>query len=621
MCAGSFSGIFSRNNSVSMPAVRTILSEGEGLVPELVNEEVVFCHGSDNSNVVKDGNGWVICGKVEIYNRADVWKKLAIPNSPRNDLELVLQLYRRFGDRTPHLLNGAFSFAIWNPQTEKLFVARDHLGVFPLFYFLSERFFVFSDSIKLLSKFAFARGLNRDKIIQLLQKIYADKEQTIFSEIRSLSPAYCMQIDKWGCVRQKYWELRAAKQVQVHSLQDAAEGLSERLLTAVRSRIADGKSVGLELSGGLDSSAIAALVSQSADKKRLFAFSNVLPATHKRSFTGFGDEWDKASTVARHLGLPVPVAVDRIDDPVTLSERIVEQTGIPFNFYLSFYQTGIYNAASRQGVPALFSGFGGDEGISMQAGQRYVVSLARRIRLRALFGYYSSTGLPYGKAAAATAYQVGRYALKSKQRENRKYLLNRYDHLLFNDHILTDDDNRKRFLGDDYYKYYSPKERMNFFMTSGGTMARLESGYLISGCYGLSYKYPFLDVPVLEYFYGLPDAYKAGATGDRAVLRKAMEGMLPVSIIDQPKRDTLATATVPFHRVEREKYFEQVKQYLLSLAKDHELFDFWERDKLFSLCAGVHNAYLEGKYYDQLLAGLMLVFFLKNHNAKTFYEI
>jgi hypothetical protein len=73
--------------------------------------------------------------------------------------------------------------------------------------------------------------------------------------------------------------------------------------------------------------------------------------------------------------------------------------------------------------------------------------------------------------------------------------------------------------------------------------------------------------------------------------------------------------------VEREKYFEQVKQYLLSLAKDHELFDFWERDKLFSLRAGVHNTYLEGKYYDQLLAGLMLVFFLKYHNSKTFYEI
>ncbi|WP_276134901.1 asparagine synthetase B family protein [Polluticoccus soli] len=621
MRAGNFIGVFSRNGTVSMPAVHAALCNGDVSVFGSVNNEVAFFQNDRKGNIVKDDDGWVICGKAEIYNREDVCKKLAIGNQPANDLELILQAFKKTGSSTPGLLNGAFSFAIWDPQTEALFAARDHIGLFPLFYFISERLFFFSDSIKLLSKFAFARCLNNSKIIQLLQKTYGDKEQTIFEEIQSLSPAYSICVDRKKSVCRKYWALSAVLPSRVQNLEDAAEGLQDRLLIAMRTRLDGDLNVGIELSGGLDSSSIAVLASQIADRKELFAFSNVLPVAHKQSFAGFSDEWDKATMVADHLGLPAPTAIDHIEDPVTLSESIIEQAGIPFNFYLSFYQTGIYKAAACQGVGALFSGFGGDEGISMQVGQRYVVSMVRQLQLQSLFCHYSKMGLFRGKAVVATAYQVGRYALRNKHRENRRYLLNRYNHLLFTNDLLEDDLNRKQYLGDDYFKHYSPGERMNFFMTSGGTTARLESGYFISGAYGLSYKYPFLDVSVLEYFYSLPDALKVNADGDRAVLRKAMEGLLPASIINQPKQPAIASATVPFHRVERERHFERVKDYLMSLSESHQLFDFWDRNKLSSLRLGVHNSYIEGKYYDQLLAGMMLSLFLQQQKATTFHEI
>ena len=221
--------------------------------PESLYEELPF-----------EKDGLVITADARIDNRKELSKELGIQDKENiPDSYFILMAYKRWNEECLDKLLGDFAFAIWDKNLDKLFCARDHMGVKPFYYYLSDDLFVFGTEIKAIFTFTeIPIKLNEKKLALFFMKDIMDKELTFYEDIKCLPAAHNLTVNKHKIVLKTYWELNPNSEIIMDSEEDYVEAFLEIFVEAVRCRLRSSVPIGFELSGGLDSSSIVCTVKE-----------------------------------------------------------------------------------------------------------------------------------------------------------------------------------------------------------------------------------------------------------------------------------------------------------------------------------------------------------------------
>ncbi|HUJ51283.1 MAG TPA: asparagine synthase (glutamine-hydrolyzing), partial [Bryobacteraceae bacterium] len=206
----------------------------------------------------------------EIYNHADLRPALERAGhryQTRSDTETILHAYEQHGPGCLDLFRGMFAFAIWDRSRRRLFCARDRLGIKPFYYYWDGRLFAFASEIKALFEHpAISPELDPELLPEVLTFGYTSGDRALFRGIRKLMPGHHLTLDlnqpRPQPKIERYWDVPAATP---SGDEDWAAETRRRLEESVRTHLMSDVPLGMFLSGGIDSSAIAALIKRSTD--------------------------------------------------------------------------------------------------------------------------------------------------------------------------------------------------------------------------------------------------------------------------------------------------------------------------------------------------------------------
>lgn len=220
--------------------------------------------------MVSSNNRYVIVFNGEIYNFIELRKDLekeGISFKTHTDTEVLLVLYEKYGADCLKFLNGMFAFAIWDSLSKDLFLARDRLGKKPLYFYRQGNRFAFASEIKSLLKLPFVeREIRNDAAKDFFAYQYIPDPKTIYKNIHKLKPGYCLRLSGDTLTEAQYWDVTFSDEnTNKLSLNEAEEGLYERINEATRLRMISDVPLGAFLSGGVDSSAIVGLMANQSE--------------------------------------------------------------------------------------------------------------------------------------------------------------------------------------------------------------------------------------------------------------------------------------------------------------------------------------------------------------------
>lgn len=308
----------------------------------------------------------------EIYNYRELRAELAAAGhsfTTQTDSEVLLHLYERHGLDMLGRLNGIFAFAIHDARTHgrpagvdrgALFLVRDQVGVKPLYFSSTPQGFLFASEIKaLLCDPAIGREIDPLALQQMLAYLWTPAPRTMLRAVRKLEPGCAMLVHRGAVLRHwRYYRLPYDGRRDMRSRAAVATELNARLEQAVRRQLVADVPVGAFLSGGLDSSAVVAMMRRAQPDQRIQCFS-----------IGFGDDVDTegnpadlpyARRVAKHLNVDLEEiridasSIDRLEEMIALLDE-PQADPAPINALF------IAERARAMGIPVLLSGAGGDD--------------------------------------------------------------------------------------------------------------------------------------------------------------------------------------------------------------------------------------------------------------------
>src|ERR1043166_3812576 len=309
-----------------------------------------------------DRTAWIVFNG-EIYNYRELRKQLeALGHTfyTDSDTEAIVHAYDQYGTACPKHLRGMFAFAIWDERNKSLFIARDRVGKKPLLYAQTHDQLIFgSEFTALLTHPAISREVNYKAIHHYLSFISVPAPLTAYQSISKLEPGHWLLWRDGEIKLERYWQLDFSHKIDINE-QEAGERVSELLRDAVRVRLMSEVPLGAFLSGGIDSSAVVALMSQESSE-RIKTFS-----------IGFDEqdfsELHHARRIAEHVGADHHEFIVR-PDAVEVLPTLVEHYGEP---YADSSAVPTYYVAkeTRKRVTVALNGDGGDE--SFAGYERYV---------------------------------------------------------------------------------------------------------------------------------------------------------------------------------------------------------------------------------------------------------
>ncbi|MDH3689331.1 MAG: asparagine synthase (glutamine-hydrolyzing), partial [Gammaproteobacteria bacterium] len=308
----------------------------------------------------------------EIYNFKEIRRQLigeGVRFRSNTDTEVVVKAYERWGIDCLHRFRGMFAFAIWDRRENKLFLVRDRAGVKPLFYAEQGQTVIFGSEVRAIRAYPkMSRDISLDSLFHYLQFGYISPPESIFSDIQAVRPGHVVQFRLKGSpTEQQYWDIETSYRLGLEeqkrgvwdrkSEAEVEEELEELLAQAFRYRMVSDVPVGLFLSGGIDSTIVAAILS-----KRL--------GVDLRTFTvGFNEEeFNEANTAKRiaealgtnHRELYVGsesllTGINRM--PEIYDEPFGDSSGVPTNLLCTFAREDVKVALSADGGDELFCGY------------------------------------------------------------------------------------------------------------------------------------------------------------------------------------------------------------------------------------------------------------------------
>jgi len=301
-------------------------------------------------------SGNVITYNGEIYNFIELRKELGEQSfKTTSDTEVILRAYEKWGERCVEKLRGMFAFALWDVARNKLFVARDRFGIKPLYYATVGGTFYFASEIKALIPFLPKVEADRDGLHDYFCFQFCLGAKTMYSGVRQLEPAHCGYVEANGSLAPtRYWEVHYDLDWG-HDEKYFVERVRERLFDSVDVHLRADVEVGAYVSGGIDSSLVAALAQNLRPKDRFQAFTG--------KFAEFGEAFDESRYVralAEERGMKLHEVDITEDDFVRCMPEVIYHLDQPVAGPGSFPQYMVSGLVKGK-VKVVLGGQGGDE--------------------------------------------------------------------------------------------------------------------------------------------------------------------------------------------------------------------------------------------------------------------
>ena len=490
----------------------------------------------------------VIVFNGEIYNFRELRAELEANGHrfrSQTDTEVLLNLYLAEGEAMLSRLNGIFAFALWDGRSKSMFLARDGLGVKPLYYATTDRGVAFSSEIKSLIRLVpEVRELDAVALHRYMSFLWCPGEGTPLKAVRKLSPGEAMWVSQGRILRRWMWYRLPSFRGVVADLNemDASTGVAGHLQQAVRRQMVADVPVGAFLSGGLDSSAIVAFAREQNPDLRCFSIEVVGGQEE-----GVTDDLPFARRVAKHLGVGLEVVQIDAARMAGDLENMVAQLDEPLADPAPLNVLYISKLAREQGMKVLLSGAGGDD---LFTGYRrhHAVMLERYWRWLPLIGQVllekASAGLDQRRAINRRLARLFSGAgLNGDERLANYFLWSKEADLL----ALYTPEFRAQLSGSavcapmlDFLKPLpdatASLERMlvldqRFFLADHNLLYTDKMSMAV----GVEVRVPFLDLELVEFASRIPSGLKQRGSTGKWILKKAMEPFLPHDIIYRPK--------------------------------------------------------------------------------------
>ena len=491
----------------------------------------------------EDGTVWIVFNG-EIYNYQELREFLVGKGhifKTSTDTEVIIHLYEELGPECLRKLRGMFGFAIWDARDKSLFLARDRVGIKPLYYCLTDGSLVFASEIKaILADPSVNRQLAPELIDRFLTFLYVPGDETLLKGIRKLAPGHYLLIKDGKVAVRQYWDLEFTGSYRGRSVEQTESDLLALLSETVRLHMIADVPVGVLLSGGVDSTGVLSLAVEGTGKKIStftvgFAEQGVADERPYARLAAqkFGTEHYEMTISARDFAEFLPKYVWHMEEPVCEPPAIAL-------YYVS--------KLARNHVTVLLSGEGGDEAFAGYSNYRNLVWLERMKR----GGPWVNGALAGGISLVNSLSGSSRFA---------KYVPLMGDR--FPDYYFSRTSNPYRTTGNGLGSLYSsdfqaeldrehslqPVRDLQKHMRGRGTLDTmlyidtktwLPDDLLVKAdkmtmANSIELRVPLLDHKVLEFAASLPASRKLNGFTTKFILKKVLSERVPGEILNRKK--------------------------------------------------------------------------------------
>ncbi len=468
-----------------------------------------------------------ITADARLDNRSELAASLGIGKARLmavSDSEIILLSYKRWGKDCVNHLEGEFAFAIWDANTQKLFAATDHIGFRPFFYYDSPDQFIFCSEIKGIGAVKpLPNYFNEESLIQYFYS-KGKPNITYNQEIFALCGGNVLTLQDGNLSYLKYWNLESTGKYNFTKDQDWYDCTRELLYRAVENRLNTDVPIGVTLSGGLDSTSVACILSELLSKKNkpLYTFSSVLPLDHR------GIEKDERyyiDLVGKHCPNIIQTYVEApgVGPLSNLDEAFdIDET---FPVSVAYMNYALHSAAMQNQIRILFNGFGGDYWISWK-GHSVVYELVKKGKYKQALEIMQQFSVkekqPFHKIFRIMYLSQSPYYsfLRSLFRKQ-----NVMGQKMLNDNIM------KR-----YHRQISEKAKVNHIdslvldVNQGVIGRKVSKFYNRSNFYKMDTGTPLFDKNLYELLIDVPTHCYLNNGEERGLIRTIMDGVIPEEI-------------------------------------------------------------------------------------------
>ena len=506
---------------------------------------IVDIAGGQQPFANEDGTVHVVANG-EIYNFPELKEELIARGHrfrSRSDVEVLVHAYEEYGEEFLGRLRGMFALALWDGRTRTFMAARDRAGEKPLYYAETPAGLLVGSEIKaLLAHGSLSREMDLEALDQFLTYEYIIAPRTIFSAVRKLPAAHYLLYREGELSIHRYWDA-AAVRVREWEEAEAVEALRATFSTAVRRQMMADVPLGVFLSGGVDSSAVAVCMRDAADGRRVSSFS-----------MGFADgSYDERAYARAVAALCGTHHIEGSVEPniAGLFDRLVVHLDEPFSD-VSMFPTYLVSQMAREHVKVVLTGDGGDElfggydayaaqalatrwaglapGVAVRAADRLLELVPPTTRKKGMVNKVRRfvSGLAGGPPA------IGQYrwmTFLSAGAKGRLYTPTLQDALVSADvyrpvreafsRVSAQQDLLNRQLYADLSVYLADDILVKVDRMSMAT--------------SLETRAPFLDADVMELAFSMPGRLKIKGRTRKYILKRALEGLVPPAILARPK--------------------------------------------------------------------------------------
>lgn len=534
---------------------------------------------------MKADKAYTICYNGELYNTEDIRKELLKKGYTfrgHSDTEVLLTSYMEWKEECVHHLNGIYAFAVWDSNEEKLFLARDRLGVKPLFYYEKDGDFLFASEIKALLANPAIDALIDEEGLQEIFALGPSKSpgSGVFKGIKELRPAHALSFHREGLKIWRYWNVESKPHED--SFEETVEKVRVLLTDAVTRQLVSDVPLCTFLSGGLDSSAIAAIASkafQQEGKGRLHTYSI--------DYEGNSEYFQKNDFQPNTDAYWIHIMTDAFqtvhhecimsqDDLVAYLEEAVEVRDLP----------------GMADVDSSLLWF------CRQIKKDFVVSLSGECADEIFGGYpwfyrpdeLAREGFPWIRSLEE---RVKLLNDAWRDRLNlQQYALEQYEKTVSEMPPLDGEGETEK------------KHRQLFYLNMIWFMATLlDRKDRMSMGASLEVRVPFADHRLVEYVWNIPWKWKRYGNREKGLLRKSLEDILPEEVVYRKKS--------PYPKTHHPQYTKLVKEGLEQVLerKDTVLYELFDKQALVDLVE-TYGASFKRPWFGQLMTGPQLLAYL-----------
>ncbi|MGX2958911.1 asparagine synthase (glutamine-hydrolyzing) [Peribacillus sp. JNUCC 23] len=530
----------------------------------------------------KDGNSYILCYNGELYNTEELRKELLLKGysfKGHSDTEVLLTSYIEWKEKCVDFFNGIFAFAIWDVNEQKLFIARDRLGVKPLFYLETNGGFLFASELKaILAHPEVKAEVTREGLAEIFGLGPSRTPGSgVFRGIKELRPAHALTLSQQGLRIWRYWNVKSMEHQD--SLEETSEKVKFLVCDAVTRQLVSDVPLCTFLSGGVDSSAITAIAADSykkTGKGRLHTYS----IDYEDNDKFFQSDEFQPNSDAKWIKL----MSDQFDT-VHHNSVITQETLIDY----------LTEAVTVRDLPGMADVDSSLLWFCKEIKQDFTVGLSGECADEIFGGYpwfhrsedLKRSGFPWMRSTTERVSLL-------KENWRSKLRLEEYAEAKYLETIAE----MPRLDGE---KGVEAKRRELFYLNIVWFMTTLlDRKDRMSMGASLEVRVPFADHRLVEYAWNIPWELKMTGNREKGILRKALEGMLPEEILYRKKS--------PYPKTHNPVYTDGVQNWLKHVLEDRNsvLHEFFDKQKLHDIIESKGAAFKE-PWFGQLMSGPQLL--------------